>query len=132
MRLIYNSNYFKIDANISDCQMGARKRKGCRNNIWILNGIIHENVKKHNKKPICLQFYDYKQMFDSVNLKYAISDLYDYGVQDNDLQLIYKSNKEIFMSVKTLTDRKLPILCYKGTPGDQCWHLSKLTKLVKL
>ena len=109
MRLIYNSKYFKIESNISDFQTGARKRKGCRNNIWILNGIIHENVKKHNKKPICLQFYDYKQMFDSVNLKYAISDLYDYGVQDNDLQLIYKANKEIFMSVKTpggLTDRQ--------------------------
>ena len=80
MRLIYNSKYFEIESNISDCQMGAQKRKGCRNNIWILNGIIHEIMKKPNKKPICLQFYDYKQMFDSVNLKYAISDLYDYGV----------------------------------------------------
>ena len=47
-------------------------------------------------------------MFDSVNLKEAINDLYDYGVQDKDLQLIYKANEEIFMAVKTpggLTDR---------------------------
>ena len=43
-------------------------------------------------------------MFDSVNLKYAISDLYDYGVQDDNLQLIYKANTEIFMSVKLLVD----------------------------
>ena len=109
MRLIYNSKYFKIEENMSDCQMGARKGKGCRSNIWILNGIIHENVKKSNTKPVVLQFYDYKQMFDSVNLKEAISDLYDYGVQDGDLQLIYKANKEIFMAVKTsggLTNRQ--------------------------
>ena len=62
-----------------------------------------------NKKPVLLQFYDYKQMFDSVNLKEAINDLYDYGVQDKDLQLIYKANEEIFMAVKTpggLTDRQ--------------------------
>ena len=53
MRLIYNSKYFEIEANTSDCQMGARKRKGCRTNIWILNGIIHENMKK---KKIRSQF----------------------------------------------------------------------------
>ena len=58
MRMIYNSKYFDIDKNISDCQMGARKGKGCRTNIWILNGIIHETIKKHNKKPVTLQFYD--------------------------------------------------------------------------
>ena len=49
-------------------------------------------------------------MFDSVNLKEAISDLYDYGVQDGDLQLLYKANKEIFMAVKTsggLTNRQI-------------------------
>ena len=42
MRLIYDSKYPEIDANMSDSQMGGRKGKGCRNNIFILNGIIHE------------------------------------------------------------------------------------------
>ena len=109
MRLIYNSKYYDIDGNISDCQMGARKGKGCRTNIWILNGIIHENAKKKTKKPIVLQFYDYQQMFDSVNLKQAVNDLFDYGVTDDCLQLLFKANEEIFMSVKTpggLTDRQ--------------------------
>ena len=45
MRLIYNSEYPDIDKNISDCQMGGRKGKGCRNNIWIINGIIHETLE---------------------------------------------------------------------------------------
>ena len=42
MRLIYNDKYPEIDENMSDCQMGGRKRKGCRNNIFIVNGIIHD------------------------------------------------------------------------------------------
>ena len=37
MRLIYNDKYPVIDRNMSDCQMGARKQKGCRNNIFIVN-----------------------------------------------------------------------------------------------
>ena len=101
MRLLYNSKYPVIDKKMSDCQMGARKGKGCRSNIWILNGIIHETLKNRNMKPVLLQFYDYKQMFDSINLKEAISDIYEYGVKDDNLQLIYKANEQIHMAVKT-------------------------------
>ena len=110
MRLIYNSNYHKIDSNMSDCQMGGRRGKGCRTNIWILNGIIYENIRKKNVKPISLQFYDYKQMFDSVNLEEAINDIFDYGVKNDDLHLIYKANHKIYMAIKTpggLTDRQM-------------------------
>ena len=107
MRLIYNEKYLEIDKNISDSQMGGRKGKGCRNNIFILNGIIHDVVSS-NKKPIMLQIYDYKQMFDSMNLKQAIIDIHKTGLKDDNLSLIYEANKEIFMAVNTqngLTDR---------------------------
>ena len=95
MRVIYNTKYQVIDKNISDCQMGARKGKGCRNNVWIINGIIHKSIKSKNMKPILLQIYDYKQMFDSINLEEAISDIYDYGLKDDNLALIYKANTKI-------------------------------------
>ena len=101
MRLIYNSKYEIIDANISDGQMGARKGKGCKMNIWIINGIIHEVLKNKKKNPIMLQIYDYAQMFDSINLKEAVSDIYDYGLDDDDLTLIYKANEQVHMAVKT-------------------------------
>ena len=109
MRLIYNEKYSIIDSNISDCQMGGRKGKGCRHNIWIINGIIHEVMHSRQKKSIVLQIYDYKQMFDSIDLEEAISDIYDVGVDDDSLALIYGANKEIQMAVKTpsgLTDRQ--------------------------
>ena len=40
MKLIYNQKYDEIDNNMSDCQTGGRKKKGCRNNIFLINGII--------------------------------------------------------------------------------------------
>ena len=109
MGLIYGSKYQIVDSKMSDCQMGGRKRKGCKNNIFILNGIIHDVVKSKKMKPVLYQFYDYSQMFDSINLQEAISDIYDAGIQDEQLALIYKANQEISMAVKTptgLTERQ--------------------------
>ena len=110
MRMIYNSKYAKIDRQISDGQMGARKGKGCKSNIWIINGIIHETLQDKKTKPIMLQIYDYCQMFDSINLQEAVSDIFDYGLDDEELSLIYKANEKIYMAVKTqggLTERKV-------------------------
>ena len=59
MRLIYNMKYPAIDALMSDCQMGARKKKGCKNNIFIINGIIHDVLKSKKNNPVLLQIYDY-------------------------------------------------------------------------
>ena len=56
-----------------------------------------------------LQIFDYAQMFDSINLEQAISDVYEAGLKDVNLSLVYKANKEIFKAVNTpngLTDRQ--------------------------
>ena len=109
MRLIYNEKYPKIDKNMSDCQMGGRKRKGCRNNIFIINGIIHDVMSSKKKKPALLQIYDYRQMFDAINLEQALSDIFDAGLDDDNLALIYRGNTEISMGVNTpsgLTERQ--------------------------
>ena len=109
MRLVYDTKYPTIDRNMSDCQMGGRKRKSSKNNIFIINGLIHEVMSSKKVKAILLQIYDYRQMFDSINLQQALSDLYDVGVNDDNLALIHKANKDIYMAVKTpngLTDRQ--------------------------
>ena len=60
--MIYDRKYPDVDSNMSECQMGGRRMKGCKNNIFILNGIIHDILKSKEKKSIVLQFYDYAQM----------------------------------------------------------------------
>ena len=87
----------------------GRKSKGCRNNIFIVNGIIHDVLNKKGRKPVLLQIYDYAQMFDSIELKQAISDIYETGLDDDNLSLVYNANREIFMAVNSpggLTDRQ--------------------------
>ena len=41
----------------------------------ILSGIIHEVLSSKQMKPVMYQFYDYLQMFDSIDLKEVIIDL---------------------------------------------------------
>ena len=101
MRLVYNEKYPVIDKNMSDGQMGGRKRKGCRNNIFIVNGIIHDVLSSVKKDPVMLQINDYRQMFDAMHLEEALSDIYDVGVKDDNLTLLHGANKEINMGVNT-------------------------------
>ena len=70
MCLLYNMKYPTIYENMSNCQIGARKNRGC-------NEIIHDVLKSKKNKPIVLQIYDYAQMFDSIDLKQAPSDIYE-------------------------------------------------------
>ena len=109
MRLIYNTKYNKIDQKMSDCQMGARKRKGCKNNIFMINGIIHEVLKSKKMKPVVLGIFDYEQMFDSIDLEEALNDIYNTGVDDDTFPLLHQANAEVYMAVKTptgLTERQ--------------------------
>ena len=101
MRLIYNTKSNIIDNNMSDSNVGGRKKRSSLNHIFIINGIIHETISSKLNTPVNLQVYDYKQMFDSMNLEESISDLYDSGIKDDTLALIYKANTNIKVKVKT-------------------------------
>ena len=81
----------------------TRKGKGCRFNLFIINGIIHDVLKSKNNKPVVLQMFDYAQMFDSINLKQAISDIYEAGLKDNNLKILYEANRSVYMAINTLS-----------------------------
>ena len=49
-RLIYNDEYDNIDSNLTDSNVGARKMRNIRDNIFVLNAIINskkKTMKKH-------------------------------------------------------------------------------------
>ena len=86
---------------MSDSNIGARRGKSFRNPIWIINGINHEHHTSKNKKDLRFNFYDYKQMFDSMVLSETLSDMHSVGVKDDSLVLIESLNTNIAMSVNT-------------------------------
>ena len=95
---------------MSESNIGARKGKGCRNHIWIINGINHEVNSSKKYAQLVAQSFDYTQMFDSMSLNTTISDLYDYGVKDDLLVLLNKVNKNVTISVNTCYGVTEPIL----------------------
>ena len=101
LRLLYNRNYMMVNNNMSDSNIGARRGKSCRNHIWILNGINHEHHSSKKKTDLRFNFYDYKQMFDSIVLSETLSDMHSVGVNDDSLVLIKALNTNIAMSINT-------------------------------
>ena len=40
-KLIYNDEYETLDANLTDCNVGARKHRNIRDNIFVMNAAIN-------------------------------------------------------------------------------------------
>ena len=99
MKMIYNQEYDVIDLNMSDSNIGARKKMNIRNHIFVLNGIINEALK--TGKSVDIQILDYRQCFESIWMEDCINDLYDYGVKSPNLALIYEANKVNKVAVMT-------------------------------
>ena len=131
LRLIYNRKYDIIDHNMSESNIGAQKGKGCRNHIWIINGINHEVNSSKKHAQIVVQSYDYTQMYDSMSLSITMSDLYDYGVQDDLLVLLNEVNRNMKISINTsygLTEPMvIPALVAQGDLFPPCRPQSRLT-----
>ena len=60
---------------MSYSNVGGRKNMSSINHIFVINGIIHETLTSKLVKPVTIQIFDFKQMFDSMNLKESVSDM---------------------------------------------------------
>ena len=129
---------------MSDSQVGGRKGKFVRNHIWIVNGVICDVLSTKKNYSIDIQIFDYKQCFDSLWLQECLNDMYENGVKDDKLALLYNINSEIKVAVKTpvgKSDRRSihniiaqgdvfgPILCSNqvDTIGRECLQEGKYT-----
>ena len=64
-RLIYNDQYEVIDEALSDSNVGARKNRNVRDNIFVLNAITN-SVINGNSEPIDIQVFDIEKCFDAL------------------------------------------------------------------
>ena len=91
-KLIYIDEYDNIDANLTDSNVGARRSRNIRDNIFVLNAIL--NSKKGTlKEDIDIQVYDVEQCFDSLWLQEVIVALYEAGLTNDKLPLIFLENR---------------------------------------
>ena len=101
MKLLHERAYPKINSNMTDAQIGARRNKSVRNHLFVLNAILSDVLSSTKKEPIDLHIMDYKQMFDAEDLDIALNAVYEAGVTDDTLALIKEANKTNTFAVKT-------------------------------
>ena len=98
-RLIYNDCYTVIDDNLTDGNVGARKSRNIRDNIFVLWAVIN-SVINGREDPIQVQVQDVEKCFDKLWLEATTNALFDAGLQHDMLHLLYIKNKNAKVVVK--------------------------------
>ena len=99
-RLIYNDEYNNIDGNLTDCNVGARKKRNIRDNIFVINAIMN-SVKKKNEEALDFQVYDIEKCFDALWLHEVINCLYEAGLRNDKLPLLFLENNNAQVAIKS-------------------------------
>ena len=55
MRLLFNLKYSMFDSNMSESNVGGRKKKSGINHIWIMNYVICDQLSSIKKVPVIIQ-----------------------------------------------------------------------------
>ena len=99
-RLIYNDEYETIDENLSDSNVGSRKNRNIRDNIFVLNA-INNSVINGKEEAVDIQIFDVEKCFDALWMEECINDMYDAGLTNDKLVLLYLENQNAQVVVKT-------------------------------
>ena len=49
LKMVYHDKYETVDRNMSDSNVGARRKKNIRNHLFVLNGIINDVLVKKDE-----------------------------------------------------------------------------------
>ena len=63
-KLVYNDYYDIIDGNMSDSNVGGRKNRNIRDNLFIVYGIINYAIKEDI--DVDMNLYDLAKCFDAM------------------------------------------------------------------
>ena len=98
-KLVYHDIYDTVDTNMSDSNVGGRRGRNIRDNLFIIHGVINYALKE--KIDIDVNLYDIEKCFDSMWWQETMNDMWDVGVQDDKFALMAKMNQECAIAVKT-------------------------------
>ena len=74
-KLVYQDSYDTIDQCMSDSNVGGRRKRNIRDNLFVIYAIINDAIR--NKKSIDIQFYDIAKCFDAMWAEESMNDFYD-------------------------------------------------------
>ena len=91
--------YHTVDENLTDGNVGARKGRSCRDNIFVMGAITNSFVNGTSPN-IQVQVMDIKKCFDKLWLESCINELYEAGVRNDLLNLLHIENKDADVAIK--------------------------------
>ena len=102
--LILNDLYDDIDKNMTDSNIGGRKKRMPADHLFVLYGIMDSVLNDKNKDPIDILVFDVEKAFDKLFLEECANDLLDVlpeSNKDDKINLLYLSNESSSVSVNT-------------------------------
>ena len=129
MRLLFNLKSHRFNSHTSDRNVRGRKNKSGINQIWVMLSNIHDSLSSCKKTPIMIQQYNYKQMFDGMDAQQACKGIFEYGVNDDHLNLIYNSKKRVVINVKTPYRPSNDYKLLKQTMQGDTWALGMCSSI---
>ena len=134
-RLVYNDVYPYVDNKLSDGNVGCRKGRNLRDNLFVLNAVLN-SVSRDNEEPYDIGEYDITKAFDSLWAQYCLNDLYDNGCNGDKLNLLHLGSNNAKVAIKTsrgFTDRiNITNIIMQGTVSGGLKCTSSIDKLTKL
>ena len=132
--MIYEEEYHNIDSNLTNCNVGNRRGRNIRDNIFIINAIMNQS-KNNPKEAADIGVYDVYKCFDSLWLKECINDLFEAGLTNDKLVLLYQSNLSARVAIKTtsgITERfSISKTVMQGTVWSGLMCTASMDKLCK-
>ena len=133
-RLIYEDEYQNIDNNLTDSNVGARRGRNIRDNIFVLNA-INNSVTKGKSPDVDIQVFDIEKCFDALWMQECINDLFDSGFQNDKLSLLFLENQNAQIAIKTpqgVSKRKsIKNIIMQGTVWGSLFCTATMDKLGK-
>ena len=92
-RLIFNDEYETIEKNLTDSNVGGRRGRNIRDNIFVLSAITN-SIKKGNAEACDVIVTDVEKCFDSLWAQECTNTLFEYGLQNDKLVLLHEETKK--------------------------------------
>ena len=107
-KLLKNKINKLLQQNVSKFENGGMKGTGVVDSLFILRATV--NHAKFLNKELLITFYDIGKCFDSLWLEDCINSLWDLGVKDDTLFLIYLMNTKASVTIKTPMGDTYPLI----------------------
>ena len=89
-----------IDEDLTDNNVGARRKRKIRDNIFVLNAVTN-SVTQGTAEAIDVQVFDIEKCFDSLWMEECNNNLYETGFDNDKLPIIFLENQNAQIAIKT-------------------------------